>query len=144
MFADAPPIMDDQPAEVMLADLNEMRASRNLPPVRLRMDLECAAQGWAKVQWRTRQCGHDDPRTRQTFPDRVAQCGGYLNGGYEAIACNMGSFKQSLGSWLRDPRLRYALFDANITEVGLGHAGFDQGAFGHWYVIIIESPQRGY
>lgn len=137
MFAEAPPILpDNETAEMMLLEVNDLRAMRNLPPLSLRQDLECASESWAKNQWRSRSCSHTD-RTRSEFPARVQECGGWLNGGYELIACGVKDFRMATGMWLRDLSSAQALLKRDAEFIGIGSAG--SGVGGNWYVIIIES-----
>lgn len=137
----APPIFNDaETAEVMLVDLNEVRGRLNLPAVKLRADLTCAAGGWAQKQAEAGSCGHTDPATRSEFPSRVAACGGAIAGGWEMVGCNMPDFTYAVGSWLRERTTRSALYHPGVEFVGLGLA---QGLGGqNWYVLLVEAPRR--
>ena len=139
-FDEAPPIYEGpESAEVMLADLNELRAGYRMQPVSLRQDLTCAAKTWAKYLWRQRVCGHIDPVTKAGFPQRVRECGGQIRNGWQVVGCNMTDFKMALTQWKKDPSASYVLFDANAFNVGIGHAGWDSTSYQNWYVLIIES-----
>lgn len=135
MFADALPTAPET-AEIMVADLNTLRAARQLPPVKLRADLACASHAWARQQRRAQSCG--EAGDRPAFPERVRQCGGEILGGYELIACGAYDFRMATGMWLRDLSTASALLDRDVEFVGVGAAGAEGSALGTWYVLLLE------
>jgi|GEM_PF-2555209 len=105
-------------AELELIDLiNEERAARDLDPVLLRTDLNCAAERHSDDIGESRSCSHDGS-DGSTPSSRVNDCGGPGWSG-EIVACGQGTPRAAVDAWIGSPGHNQIMFTPGQKTIGV-------------------------
>lgn len=130
----------------VLAEVNALRRSHGLAPLRLSRQLSAAAQAHSTTMARRGFFRHESP-DGSSFWKRVRRYYGASGYGYWSVGENLlwsspnVDAGRALRMWLNSPPHRKVLLTAEWREIGLGavHVGSAPGAFGGREVTIVTA-----
>ncbi len=124
-------LQTDQPLQV-LNEINALRFTHNLPPLRLNTQLNQAAQHHAAFLARTQQVSHTGAQGSRP-PHRLTQAGyaGHIIG--ENLANGQRTAREVVRDWLASATHRRNLLNPQAREIGVGQIQ------GYW-VLDLAKP----
>lgn len=126
-----------------VVQLNQLRVSFGLPPLKLNWALCEAAQAQANEILIVQECSHVDREGRRA--DRRA-----LEAGYpfsilaENLAAGQPTWERALEGWLNSPSHRMAMLAPHYREIGIGSAWGTGKRFTHAWAQVLGTRRGGY
>ncbi len=126
------PADEDQQLDVLLTDVNDLRAENGLEPVTLDPTLIVAAEECACDMIEGGFFAHENPITHMGPGDRLTTAGYIFYSMGENLAVGQTSAHEVFDAWMASPDHRDNILDPNWREVGLAvRRGGDYG----WYWV---------
>jgi len=128
----APPASALQVVELM----NQERANRGLPPMKVSAELTQAAQVHAKNLSTDRFFDHNDLNGKSAG-DRAREAGYRWTLIAENIAAGQNSPAEVMHTWMNSPKHRDNILNARVMEVGVGYVLDLDRRYDHYWVLEV-------
>lgn len=126
-----------------VVQLNELRVSYGLPPLKLNPTLCEAAQKQADEILVMQECSHVDRQGRRA--DARAHEAGYSFWRLaENLAAGQPTWERAIEDWLESPSHRKAMLAPEYREVGIGSAWTERGRYTHAWVQVLGLQREVY
>lgn len=110
-------------ADQMVLQLNQYRATKNLPPFKVNPALTKAAQDYAERMGKGNFFGHYDPDFGCNKPSDRAVAAGYTNWSTigENLAAGYSTTESAMSGFQTSPGHNAAMLNADFREIGIGY-----------------------
>ncbi len=110
------------PVEEMVYQVNQLRASKGLSPLKANATLSAAAQDFATRMGGSNFFSHNDPDNGCSKPWDRMQAAGYVNWNFAAenIAAGYNSATTAMTGFINSPSHYNTLVNPNLREIGVG------------------------
>lgn len=109
--------------------LNTERVDRQLAPLTIDAQLQCAAKNQATFMGDNNYCSHRGKKAN-SLKDRLKECGFDLGVGEEIIACKYQAPSPVIKAWIDTPKTKAFMLNKSFTKLGCAD-------YKNYYVCVL-------